>query len=118
MTERVVDRLEVVQVQQQQGQRRRVTAAQQGLLQVPGEFVAVGQPGQWVVQRKMLDARVGVDFVGDIAGGTPKTDGLAIAPDSTGGYPAVAVLAILVAVSAAQVGQLLRVGGSQGVEPR
>ena len=118
MTERVVDRLEVVQVQQQQGQRRRITAAQQGLLQVPGEFVAVGQPGQWVVQRKVLDARVGIDFVGDIAGGTPKTDGLAIAPDSTGGYPAVAVLAILVAVSAAQVGQLLRVGGSQGVEPR
>ncbi|MNM92376.1 hypothetical protein D3C81_1047080 [compost metagenome] len=118
MAKGVVDRLEVVQVQQQQGQWRRITAAQQGLLEVPGKLVAVGQPGQRVVQRQVLDARMSIDFVGDVAGGAAKADGLAVVPDGAGRNPAVAVLAILVAVGAAQVGQLLRVGRGQGIQPR
>ena len=61
---------------------------------------------------------MGIDFVGDVTGGATKTDGLVVVPDGAGRNAAVAVLAILVAVGAAQVGQLLRVGRGQGIQPR
>ncbi|WP_410961814.1 hypothetical protein, partial [Salmonella sp. SAL4359] len=70
-----------------------------------------------VVQRQVLDARVGVDFVGYIAGRSSKAKRLAVVPDGAGGNPAITVLAIRVSVGAPQVGQLLRVGGSQYVQP-
>jgi hypothetical protein len=50
VAEAVVDRLEVVQVQQEQGRRRpgRVAEAAEGLAQPPGEPGPVGQPGERV----------------------------------------------------------------------
>ncbi|MCY1459143.1 hypothetical protein D9M71_765900 [compost metagenome] len=58
------------------------------------------------------------DFVGDVAGGAPKPGELAVVADGPRRYPTETVLPIVVAVGAAQIGQLLRVGVCLGIEPR
>src|SRR5690606_22948157 len=69
MTELVVDRLETVQVEKQQGDRAALPAAQlQGQIRACRKQGAVGQAGQGVVMGQPLDALLIAQALGDVAG--------------------------------------------------
>ena len=60
VAQRIVDVLEAVQIQEQYGQHVRIALRQNKLLgQVFLEAPPVGEPGQFVVQREMLDLLLG-----------------------------------------------------------
>ncbi len=68
MAEAVVDRLEVVDVEEENGQLPAIaSAARQGVVDAIGEERAVGQAGQPVVERLELQLALETDPSGDIA---------------------------------------------------
>ena len=68
MTERVVDLLEPVEVHEEHAEQRLVGVGQQQLLEPGHEQLAVGQPGERVVQRReLLLGRLGPQPVHEVA---------------------------------------------------
>ncbi len=75
MTERVVDHLEVVQIEKQQPHPgMRPPRLRQRMLKAVAQQHAVRQAGQRVVVRQVFDARLGLHTFGDIAVDTLEAD--------------------------------------------
>ncbi|MNO94208.1 hypothetical protein D3C76_858240 [compost metagenome] len=117
VAEGIVDRLEAVQVEQQQGQRRGFLALEQRVIEEARELVAVGQARQRIVHRQVLYACVGSHFIGNVAGGAAITGQFAVEHDRARRNPAKPYLATLIAIGAAQVGNLRRVGVGLVIQP-
>ena len=70
MTERVIDRLEAVEIEHQQGERLAAALrAIERLLHALAEQRAVGKAGQFVMRRHFGDARLGALALGDVGEG-------------------------------------------------
>ncbi len=102
MAQGVVHRFEAVEVDIQQRQGRAVTQRGQVLFEVVAQAAAVGQPGQCVMLRQVLNPRLCSRLLGDVAGGPAVAEQLAIVPDGPRSQPAIALAAIGGAVAAAQ----------------
>ena len=102
MAKGVVHRFEAVEVDIQQRQGRAATQRGQVLLEVITQATAVGQPGQCVMLRQVLNPRLCPGLLGHVAGGAAVAEQLAVVLDGARSQPAIALAAIGGAVAAAQ----------------
>ena len=77
MAERIVDALELVDVDVEDRERPALAQAPRASLQIAAQQHAVGQVGQRVVMRHMRDALVGADALGDVLVGRDPAAGCA-----------------------------------------
>lgn len=102
VTEGVIHRFEAVQVDVEQCQCRAATKRRQILIQVVAQPAAVGQAGQGIVLREVLNASLRLGFLGDVAGGAAIADQLVVLMDGAGSQPAETLAAIGGTIAAAQ----------------